>query len=228
MCQNGHNICNTCRQKVNHCPTCRQQFSQSRCKLLENVIQKMKYRCQYYTEGCEFVGTAQVITSHEAECLHRPFSCPFSVAVTKHFCWSGHISGMWGHICYEHAALTVLGEGKFVFRVDCAEPGPLLRALPVRGETFFVVCRLINMDLYCCVLYVGPQGRASWYKYWVAIATDDGSAYATVGLPTQSYFVNVETLFRNGVCAVFSYVFWDQCRCVSSSMLSCEVEIRRK
>jgi E3 ubiquitin-protein ligase SIAH1 len=26
MCQNGHNICNTCRQKVNQCPTCKEEF----------------------------------------------------------------------------------------------------------------------------------------------------------------------------------------------------------
>jgi len=62
---------------------------------------------------------------------------------------------------------------------------------------------MIKMDMYCCVLYVGPQERASSYKYWVAVATKDRSEFATVCLPTKSYFVDVETLFRNQECAVF-------------------------
>ena len=85
VCQNGHNICNTCRQKVNQCPNCTQMFLESRCWLLENVIQKNKYRCQYYNEGCDFVSTAHFIKSHEAECRDLPFNCPFSVVVTKKF-----------------------------------------------------------------------------------------------------------------------------------------------
>ena len=228
MCQNGHNICNTCRQKVNHCPICRQQFLQSRCWILENIIQKILYRCQYYKEGCKFVSASQFFQPHEADCPDRPFDCPFSVVVTKNFCWKGHISGMWDHIWYKHKTLTLPTEGKFVFTVDCTVPGPLYRALHANNETFFVACWVINMDLYCCVLYVGPRQRASSYYYYMTIKTREGLEFATVSLPTKSYFVDVETLFRNGDCAVFSYLLWDQCRFVSSSMLYCEVEIRRK
>ena len=159
VCQNGHNICNTCRQKVNQCPNCTQMFLESRCWLLENVIQKNKYRCQYYNEGCDFVSTAHFIKSHEAECRDLPFNCPFSVVVTKNSCWRGHISGLWSHILCKHTALAEPKE-KFVLTVDCAEPGPLHRALHAKCETFLMVCRVINVDLYCCVLYVGPQERA--------------------------------------------------------------------
>jgi len=87
MCTNGHNICNTCKPKVDHCALCREQLSESRCWLLENIIEKIKFRCQYYTEGCEFITTAQFIKSHEAGCPDRPFDCPFSVVGTKNFCW---------------------------------------------------------------------------------------------------------------------------------------------
>jgi len=107
MCQNGHNICNSCRQKVNQCLTCRQQFSQSRCLLLKNIIQKMKFRCQYSPEGCEFISTFQFIKSHEASYPHRPFNCPFSVVVAKNCCWKGHISRMGDHIWYMHEILTL-------------------------------------------------------------------------------------------------------------------------
>jgi hypothetical protein len=169
----------------------------------------MKFRCQYYTEGCDYVYSAQFIKSHEANCPHRPFNCPFSVVVTKNCCWRGHINAMWDHILCEHTALAPSEAAKFVFTIDCAEPGPLHRTLSAWGETFFLVCRVTNMDLYCCVLYVSPQEGAFLYKYWVTVATEDGSAFATVGLPTESYFVVAETLFINRDCAVFSHTLWN-------------------
>jgi hypothetical protein len=186
----------------------------------------MKCRCQYYTDGCEFISTIQFIKSHEADCPHRPFICPFSVVGTKNFCWKGHISRMWSHIWDEHRPLAVREECKFSLTLDCAEPGPLHLALSAWDETFFLVMKMINTDLYYCVLYVGPQERASSYKYWVAFTTKDGSAFATVCLPTKSYFVDVETLFRNGECAVFSYAFWNRCRReLSRNLVSFEVRI---
>jgi len=226
MCQNGHNVCNTCRQKVNQCPTCKVEFLESRCWILENIIQKIKYRCQYYVNGCDFVSTAQFIKSHEAECPDRPFNCPFAVVVTKNFCWKGHIHDMWDHILCQHRALAE-AEGKiFILTVDCAEPGLLHQAVDSSANIFFIVWKVIDMDLYCCVLYVGPETRASSYSYCMTIESTDGSAYATVCLPAKSYFVDVETLFRNRDCAVFSYVLWNRCRReLSSNKVSLQVEI---
>ena len=226
MCQNGHCICNTCRQKMNRCPICREQFSESRCRTLENIIEKMQFRCQYYTEGCKFISTVHFIKSHEAGCPDRPFKCPFSVVGTKTFCWRGHISGMWSHILDKHRPLTVPEKCQIFLTVDCAGPGPLHLALSAWGETFSVVFRMINTDLYCCVLYVGPQERATLYKYWVAVETNDGSGFATVCLPTKSYFVNVETLFRNQECAVLSYASLNRCRReFSRNLVKFEVKI---
>jgi E3 ubiquitin-protein ligase SIAH1 len=228
MCQNGHNICNTCRQKVNQCPFCTEQFWQSSCWSLENIIEKIKFRCQYYTEGCAFISTAPYIKAHEDGCPDRPFKCPFSVVGTTNFYWRGHISGMWSHILDEHGPLAVPGKCQFFLTVDSAGPGALHRALSTWGETFFLVFRVINMDLYCCVLYVGPQERASLYKYWVVLATKDRSGFATECLPTRSYFVGVETLFRNQECAVFSCAFWNRClRLPSRNTVSFEVQICR-
>ena len=49
--QNGHNICNISRQKVNKCPTCKKEFLESSCQILENIIQKMKYPCSIIRKG---------------------------------------------------------------------------------------------------------------------------------------------------------------------------------
>jgi hypothetical protein len=164
---------------------------------------------QYYKKGCEFVPTGQFTNSHGEDSPHRQFRCPFSVVVTKTSCWRGHISDIWGHDLCEHTALAQAGGSRFVLTVDCAEPGLFHRALDSNDETFFLVCRVINMDLYCCFLYVGPEARASSYNYCMTIESTDGSAYATVCLPAKSYFVDIQTLFRNRECAVFSYVLWN-------------------
>jgi hypothetical protein len=211
---------------VNQCPTCGQQFLQARCWMLENIVQKIKYRCQYYKEGCQLISSSHFIKFHEVDCPYRPFNCPFSFVVTKNVCWRGQMRDMWDHIRYNHVAHTFPGEGKFVFTVDCAGPGALHRALYANDEIFLVVCRVINMDLYCCVLYVGPQKWASWYNYCVTIKESYGREYATVCLPTESYFVNVETLFRNRDCAVFAYVLWNRCCREFSGTVSCEVQIQ--
>ena len=228
MCQKCHSICNTCIQNVTVCPFCSEQFLQPRCWLLQNIIEKKKFRCQYYTKGCEFISTAHFINSHEASCPDRPFNCPFSVVGTNTFCWRGHMNGMWDHILDEHGPLAVPGKCEFFLTVDCAAPGPMHRALSAWGETFFLEFRVLNMVLHCCVLYVGPKERASLYKYWVAVATKDRSGFSTVCLPTESYFIDVETLFRNRECAIFSYAFWNRCRReYARSTVSFEVQICR-
>jgi hypothetical protein len=184
----------------------------------------MEYRCQYYTEGCEFVSTSQSIKSHEAHCPHRPFDCPFSVAVTKTFCWRGHIRGMWDHIWCKHTALALPKETRFVFTVNFAVPGLLYRALHARGETFLVVCRVMHKNLYCCVLYVGPEEKASEYKYRI-IHTRRGLPHMTHYLPTPSYFVDTEVLFRYMDCAFFPHGMFYGPGSIFTSLGSREVEI---
>ncbi|GFG36774.1 hypothetical protein Cfor_07306, partial [Coptotermes formosanus] len=175
MCQRGHSICNTCRQKVKQCPTCRQRFSRYRCQLLENIAQKIKYPCKYYKEGCEYVSAAKRIQSHETRCRHRPVTCPFSV-VSKNVCWRGHVSGMLDHVSRKHKLLVaepVLG--KCILTLDCVGPCPSYVALSALDATFFVVCTVANMDLYCCILHAGPEEKASCYDYSVTIRKRDGS-----------------------------------------------------
>jgi hypothetical protein len=183
----------------------------------------MECRCQYYTEGCEFVSTFQSIKSHEAHCPHRPFDCPFSVVVTKSFCWRGKLSGMWDHLWCKHTALALPKDMYFIFTVNFAVSGLLFRTLHARSETFFVVCRVTNQDLYCSVLYVGPEEKASEYKYRIKL-TRRGSSYMTVYRPTRQYFVDTEALFRNLDCAFFAHGVHGH-GCGLTSLGTCEVEI---
>jgi hypothetical protein len=69
--------------------------------------------------------------------------------------------------------------------------------------------------------------EASKYNYCISIKKRDGPGYAKVCLPTKSYFVDLETLFRNRDCVVFSYELWNGCRPkYSKNVVSLEVEIQ--
>jgi len=184
----------------------------------------MEYRCQYYTEGCEFVSTSQFTKSHEAHCPYRPFDCPFSVVVTKTFCWRGKLSGMWDHLSCKHTVLALPKETYFIFTVNFAVSGVLYRTLHARGETFFVVCRVINQDLYCCVLYVGPEEKAYEYKYRVTL-TRRSCSHVAEYRPTRPYLVDTEALFRNMDCAIFAHGMRYGHGCGITDLGSCEVEI---
>ena len=228
MCKNGHNICNTCRQEMNQCPSCRQQFLESRCWILENIIQKIQYRCQYYKKGCEFLSTAGYdIAFHEAHCPHRPFRCPFADGATV-CCWRDELSVMWDHIQRKHSSqCATAAQGKCTFTLNCSGHRSSRIALSAWGETFFLVSRVINYDLYCCVLYVGPRTKGSSYSYTVTVSRRGRCARksATVCHVTKSYFTDVQNIYRNPDCAVFPYGIWNRCADLHMK-LSCEVEIR--
>ena len=69
-------------------------------------------------------------------------------------------------------------------------------------------------------------GKGITGHYWVTVEPRYVSGYTTMGLPTKSYFADVETLFRNGECAVFSYEFLNRGRrALSSNMMSSEADI---
>ena len=194
MRQNGHNICNTSRQKVNQCPTCKKEFLESRCWILQNIIQKMKYPCSIIRK----VVSLYLLVSSPSPV--KPTALTVHSGVRFRL-WSpkppaGEITcDIWGHDLCEHTALAEAGGSRFILTVDCAAPGLFHRALDSYDETFFLVCRVINMDLYCCFLYVGPEARASSNNYCMTIESTDGSAYVTVCLPAKSYFVDLQTLF---------------------------------
>jgi E3 ubiquitin-protein ligase SIAH1 len=227
LCVNGHSICNACRQKVDQCPTCRQQFLNSGCSILENIIQKIKYSCQYYKEGCKYESAVNDIALHEARCPHRPFRCPFAEDTTI-CCWKGQMSVMWDHIKCEHSSQSATAsQGRFTITLDCSGSRPTRMALSACGETFIMVSRVISFDLYCCVLYVGPCTKGSLYNYTVTVSRRGRRARSSITIcqATKSYFIDVQRMFRNSDCAVFPYTMWN--RCVDAhNKLSCEVEIR--
>jgi hypothetical protein len=138
------------------------------------------------------------------------------------------MSVMWNHIERKHSSQCfVAAQGKCTLTLNCSGPRPSRIAVSAWGKIFFVVSRVINFDLYCCVLYVGPRTRASSYNYTVTVSRRgrNGRRSTTVCHDTQSYFTDVQNIFRNPDCAVFPYVVWNRCA-DPHKKVSCEVEIK--
>lgn len=77
QCQNGHLVCQTCRQKITCCPTCRVPIGSNIRNLpMEKLASTMSFPCKYNQSGC----AAQLLYTekpdHEDSCEFKPYSCP--------------------------------------------------------------------------------------------------------------------------------------------------------
>ena len=77
QCQNGHLVCQTCRQKITCCPTCRVPIASNIRNLpMEKLASTMTFPCKYNQSGC----AAQLLYTdkpdHEDSCEYKPYSCP--------------------------------------------------------------------------------------------------------------------------------------------------------
>jgi len=75
MCENGHNICGSCKEHLWECPSCRGMFVTVRNIALEKLAATAVYPCKNREAGCEETFTVNDKDSHLAECLfHRKVS----------------------------------------------------------------------------------------------------------------------------------------------------------
>jgi E3 ubiquitin-protein ligase SIAH1 len=215
LCQNGHNICSSCKSKLDSCPTCRTGFTDVRNLSLENMCRKVKLPCKYTRDGCSEVlpMDIDIITKHQSECRFRIYTCPFLIASIE--CpWTGIITDIKDHIKSEHNeasdARDVLGIHNA--RLPNFETSSAwCQALFTMNEVFFRLSKVIDGFLYCCVLYVGPKVKASMYNYILTIRNNEGKGSVCAVNETVEYRSDVSEIIRNGNCAVFHCEFAKTC-----------------
>ena len=72
QCSNGHNICHTCKLRLQHCPTCRGDFVDVRNKLLERLYESFVHPCRYQGSGCARILALRTQEEHEKKCRYGP------------------------------------------------------------------------------------------------------------------------------------------------------------
>ena len=79
MCQNGHNICGSCIERLAECPTCRGKFLNVRNIVLEYMAATAVYPCENREAGCEETFTVDERNNHLSVCVYR--STKYSVGM---------------------------------------------------------------------------------------------------------------------------------------------------
>jgi E3 ubiquitin-protein ligase SIAH1 len=209
LCQNGHNICNSCKPKLDRCPSCNSEFTVVRNISLENMCRKVNFPCKYTENGCTEILPMDSIIKHQPECSHAIYKCPF--VITSLGCpWTGFITDMKDHIKSQHNEAS---DSRDVLGIHNARlpkfetSSAWCQALFTMNEVFFRLSKVIDGFLYCCVLYVGPKDKASGYNYKLTINNEEGKGSVCAIHTTVEYRSDVNEIIRNGNCAVFHCEF---------------------
>ena len=213
LCENGHSVCNTCRQKLHKCPVCKGQFMKIRNLILESLAGKVHYPCKFQEHGCQLTFQLEEITTHQQECLHGHYKCPFFM--TQVGCtWDGPSAHIVTHIKTSHTepcdARKVSGVHKARL-INFEKHSAWCQTVFTLNQVFFRFSKVIDGFLYSCVLYVGPKENACKYNYRLTVNTPDGKSSVSASHRTEWYDGGVDGLFEKGKCAVFHNKFATSC-----------------
>jgi hypothetical protein len=102
MCENGHNICGVCKERLSDCPNCKGTFVNGRNIVLEKLAATAVYPCKNKEAGCEETITVEDRENHLADCLFQRRECPFRKLSGVECPWTGTLSDIALHITVEH------------------------------------------------------------------------------------------------------------------------------
>jgi E3 ubiquitin-protein ligase SIAH1 len=201
MCESGHNICSSCRPRINACPTCRQPFLPVRNKALENLSVLTKAPCPYKKYGCQLVFGQEDFTEHKTVCPYRPYNCPLSKAEGIMCKWTGIRPDLKEHIQAEHRnRLTELDFLKEVLIRKFRREMKYSRVIIACGEIFYQQFEVINNVFYFVVQHVGPENYKSKFQYNFTISSRQHPESISISFIARSCRVDIETIYRSGQC----------------------------
>jgi hypothetical protein len=179
ICENGHSVCPTCRRQLRIYPVCRCLFSKMRCLLLENVSRRIASSRIRTMDVPVHRYSLDNIKSHQEQCPHQPFKCPFSIVASENCPWEGKMSAIRCHIEKKrnkpYTITTVTGKYYRVLIYNKTRNGiEWCQAVFTMGQTLFILCKIVHSIIHFCVLHVGLRKKACSYKCTVKINKWDG------------------------------------------------------
>jgi len=213
MCENGHNICNSCKARMDNCPSCRGKFTDIKNLSLENMCRKVPLPCKHAKNGCKYLLPVDAITQHQSECPYGLYKCPFVVAGID-CSWEGFIADMEEHIRSKHLAANDSRDVHETHKIrlpNFETASAWCQVLFTLKEVFFRLSLIKNGFLYCCVLYVGPKGKAPNYSYRLTITNTEGKGSVSSCHQTTGYQSDIDETIQKGNCGVFHLEFAKTC-----------------
>lgn len=208
ICQNGHNICFSCKPNLHRCPTCRQQFVQVRSLSLECLARNITYPCTNRKAGCPENLPMHLISEHQVMCYFGDYKCPFSKISNVYCAWSCPLVDLKRHVLRDHrgSSLDIYGGGNFYSHLSPLTPAAnMSKALVVFGELFYAVWKVLEGDFCCTVIYVGPESNSSKFSFRFTITARNKIETISTRLITRSYNENVDEVLKPGNCIAIHY-----------------------
>jgi hypothetical protein len=206
LCNNGHNLCYSCRLTLEKCPICRGPFLNVRNISLENLATETLHQCKNIRRGCTKLFTRNLAGSHADECTCINHKCPFA-KISKTGCnWAGPLDAVRRHVEASHKGNCVQRVSRkfksVLHNVSCSQR--YYQAIIAMDELFYITWRVRGGVFYCVVFYIGPKQSAANFKYRFSISSKDGDCYSVASL-THSYFEDVSDIVRRGNCVMLDY-----------------------
>jgi E3 ubiquitin-protein ligase SIAH1 len=226
MCENGHNVCSSCKERLTQCPTCRGKFVNVRNITLEKLAAISIYPCANREVGCEETFIADDRDSHLAVCLFQSRECPFRKLSGVDCPWTGTLSDIVVHIVTEHDSETVEVPAHFkVDLLDFVEGICYRRVVNCLGEIFYLTWERDGDILRFGIFHFGPKYRTNDFKYGIKIGSSEYCVSVT--RKCLSYLEGDLKELQHTDCVTFYYNTILYCL-NASGYLSCEIEIGRE
>ncbi|PSN32498.1 hypothetical protein C0J52_24147 [Blattella germanica] len=198
LCENGHNICNSCKSKFSRCSDCNQPYLRSRNITLETITKQVEYPCKYRKAGCPNSFALFEIQEHQSDCSFGPFQCPVILPGRKRCPWKGTLNDMKKHFHENHKEeLWENDEGITIEQM--VSPSGLHNTILIKfGEIFYLQTRGDNGFFSAFVKYIGPMNKAQYYRSEISVCSKDENELITARYSIQGYKVENEEIVRGG------------------------------
>jgi len=203
LCVNGHNICNTCKQKIPHCPTCEQQFLNTRNVALEKVAIELNYPCVYRKYGCSETYKLDFIGKHQDRCQYIPQPCPVNKLNLGTCTWTGISSSIMSHLNHKHKNLLYYygNNSDCPFAISGFTPATKHCQLILAYNAVFCTRSEIKNGIFYSVLqYIGPAADAVKYRYKLKFVNKERAESLAVCIRARSLDEDLGEVHNSGNC----------------------------
>ena len=226
MCENGHSICSSCKERLSNCPSCRGEFSNVRNIALEKSAAGAVYPCRNMEAGCEKTLSICDKSNHQSECGYQSTECPFTKLSLVHCPWNGILCEIGGHVRSEHGSETLEYTEWFKVTLQNVYTAQrYVKAIFIGDKLFYLVWEVSFDTFYFSVFLVGHKNEAEGfiYEFKICKLKENISITGTC----RSYLEANWKVFRRGECVTLHY------RTVQKYVnenrdLSCEIEVRKR
>ena len=226
MCENGHNICGGCKERLSECPSCKEKFINARNLTLQKIAATAVYPCKNCEAGCEETFSLDDRNKHLSVCVYRNRKCPVSIMTDVDCSWTGTLSDIPLHIRAKHDSVIAEVPGHFnVKLLDLVKGRVYTQLVLVLGEIFCLIWSTYYQDIDFTVLHLGLKEDSEAFKYGIKIGNSE--EYITGTRKCHSYLDVDLSDWSIRKCVTMNYdnilEFINESGC-----LSCEIEIRKE